>query len=176
MVDGDRGHTSQREHVKLLHGLVVRSEVSRSEHITVDQSLERIHAVENDHGSALTEDRKVRDKRLGELMEQASHRPVSEERRLGNKSLPFSGTWDMVLAGEDSFPVAAGHHLVHLVLHVTSSLLNQLGRVRDIDDVAQLILVDSTIVVEVSLMSEGLKSVHVEVQIEITGHNRSFSE
>jgi hypothetical protein len=78
----------------------------------------------------------------------------------------------MVLASQDSIPVASRHHLVHFVLYVVSAFFHKFRRVGDVYDVTEFVLVDTTVVVEVSLMSESLKSVHVEVQVEITRHNR----
>jgi len=55
VIDSDRGDSSQREHVELLHGLVIRSEMPGCKHVTVDQRLERVHAVKDNHGSAFAE-------------------------------------------------------------------------------------------------------------------------
>ena len=59
LVDNNRRESTQGEEGHLLHGLIISREVLGGHHIPVDQCLEGVHPIENDHSFTLVEDTKV---------------------------------------------------------------------------------------------------------------------
>lgn len=74
----DRVDPVQGEQSNLLHGLFVRAEVLAGQHLSVDQCLERVHAVEENHRLALVEYAELGDELGRELVQQACHAEVHE--------------------------------------------------------------------------------------------------
>lgn len=99
-------------------------------------------------------------------MQQASHRIVCEQGRVGNLLLPFTDTWGVLCACQESVPVAARKHLDELISNkILCQRLERLGRVYD---VGHVVLVDSFIIVELSLVTKSLKPLHVHMEIEVS--------
>ena len=74
----------------------------------------------------------------------------------------------MVLLGQDTFPLGARGQLGHLVSHVSGATLHAF-RIRQVYDVLHLFLGDATVVVELGLVLERFKSVHVQVEVQVSG-------
>ena len=60
MINSNRRHTSEWEQSRLLHRLVIRAKVLRRQNVSVDQGLQRIHPIKNNHCLALVKDRQIR--------------------------------------------------------------------------------------------------------------------
>ena len=59
MIDHNGADVTKREQSCLLHWLLIRTEVLRSEHVAINQCLVRVHPVKDDHCPTLVEDRQV---------------------------------------------------------------------------------------------------------------------
>lgn len=81
----------------------------------------------------------------------------------------------MVLLGEDTFPSGAWHHLNQLVGDVVRAIFGR-DASRDVNDVFELLLVDTSVVVQLGLVLESLKPVHVQMQVQIATDCRAFAE
>ena len=101
-------------------------------------------------------------------MQEASHRVVHEERRVGDFALPFSFGWDMLRVRHDSIPFATRHDLGQLVLDEGATGSLQCCVLRKVHDELHLFLVDTLVVMHFSFVTNGLQPVKMEVQVEVS--------
>jgi len=166
MIDSNTRNTAQREQRNLLHGLFIGHEVFTREHIPINECLITIHAIKYHHGLALVKYRQITDQWWWELVQQASHGIVHEQGRLRDEPLPFTIWRDVLRFGHDSFPFTTWHHLWQFLVQEVRGLVFQ--GARRIHDVFQLFLVYAVVVVQSSLVTHVLESLHMHMQVEIT--------
>ena len=65
--------------------------------------------------------------------------------------------------GHDALPFATWHNLAKFVIDELAALSLQGIALRNVDDVAQLFLVNAEVIVHLSLVAHSLKSVQVQV-------------
>lgn len=89
-------------------------------------------------------------------MQKASHRVVSKQLVLCYLLLPLSRTRIVLRRSVDTIPISTWKHFWHLSLHYVCRLFSDCLIIWRIDDVAQIFLLNSSIVMQVCLMSQAL--------------------
>lgn len=77
----------------------------------------------------------------------------------------------MIFVVKNAVPYASGHQGSHFFTDKSIRFLFQSLCFRDVNDVAQFFLTDTCVVVQFGLVTDCVHSVHMKVQVEVTGDN-----